>query len=432
MKTATRHCVQFFLVIAVVVASVLAWRDWSRPVLRLYVWNDYIYPDVIADFEKRFGVRVDVTNYRSNAEMMARVKVSWNEFDVIMPSSYMVASMRRQGLLLRLPGTGLENRANVDPKFRTEAKDALPAPSPVKFQVAGSVPDAGPVEGVAKAGTSGAAAIARDEDYAIPYLWNYLGIGYSKTEFPDKPPAAAEPPKTWAQFFSREVAAKYGRRRMMVGEPRELIGLALIALGQSPNTRERQSIRDAGQLLQPRELSEQPRLVFEDGGELLAAGEGVLLQSWAPEITRLQEKVPAGAAGDRSWFSTGWDTVTTWLRGLILVAKREPRRPEIGYIMPGDGSVITVDTLAIPASSSQPELAAQFINFLLETEVAKRVTLDSFYANTLFGAEVEKLRGSPSYQQPPNGKTHFLVDVGDAQLFYDGVWAEFTRMNREP
>jgi spermidine/putrescine-binding protein len=124
--------------------------------------------------------------------------------------------------------------------------------------------------------------------------------------------------------------------------------------------------------------------------------------------------------------------VTTWLRGLVLVAKREPPRPEIGYILPGDGSVITVDTLAIPASSSQPELAAKFINFLLETEVAKQVTSDSFYANTLLGAEVERLKGSPSYQQPPNGKSHFLVDVGDAQLFYDGVWAEFTRMNREP
>ena len=64
--------------------------------------------------------------------------------------------------------------------------------------------------------------------------------------------------------------------------------IALIALGQSPNTRDRQSIRDAGKLLQPRELAEQPRLVLEDGGELLAEGEGVLLQSWAPEITRRQ------------------------------------------------------------------------------------------------------------------------------------------------
>ncbi len=439
MKTATRHLLEFLLVIALAVSLCFAWWHWSRPVLRLYIWNDYIYPDVIADFENEFNVRVEVKNYRSNEEMLARVKVSWNEFDVIMPSNHLVRGMRRQGLLARLSGSVLENRSRIDPRYFDGPKQAAQAVKDAKAAKAAaakaakgqkaSLLQAAMEPGAnSEAPQESAVDLGRDEDYALPYLWNCLGIGYSKTEFPgtktdDKP----LPPQTWRDFFSNEVGSKFGQRRMLTAEKRELVGLALIASGKSPNSIDRAEIREAGRLLKPQVLADKPRLVWDDGGQQLQNGSGVLLQTWAPEITRLIADVPAGVAGDRSWVAKNWQRAENWVSRLFVSAEQEAiLHPEIGYKLPEDGSIITIDTLAIPASSGNQVLAQEFINFLLRKEIAKRVTRDSFYGNTLLAGVDESLKNTPSYMVP--AKTNYLVDVDDAQLYYDGVWAEFTRI----
>ncbi len=430
MKPATRHSLQLLVLLAAGVALIAYWRWSSKPVLRLYIWNDYIYADVIDDFEREAGVRVKVENYTSNAEMLARVKVSWNEFDVIMPSSYMIGTMRQHGLLVRLSQIDVPRRTNIADEFLiAPPHEELPSSEPLLKIKAANIISVAPKIG----GELSAPVELRDDAYALPYLWNCAGIGYSKTEFPGGG-AGAEPPHKWSEFFNPDMAAKHGRRLMMLDEPRELIGLALISLGKSPNTRDNEEIKAAGRVLNALNAAGRPRLVLSEGAPLLQNGEGALLHTWSPEITRAQNKFPTERPGQIHRLRRWWWRFNEWVEELFIPAVDIPRlRPEIGYHLPEDGTLITVDTLAIPRSSGHQRLALQFVNFMLDPKIAARVSERSFYANTLKNAPVPSLAGTPSMRLPPDRRDRrfYLYSVGDAQHLYDGVWAEFSRANKD-
>jgi spermidine/putrescine transport system substrate-binding protein len=136
-----------------------------------------------------------------------------------------------------------------------------------------------------------------------------------------------------------------------------------------------------------------PTFVLENGRDELLQHRTEILATWSPEIT-----VAQGAS------------------------------PDIGYIMPADGSILTVDTLAVPSSSSHQELAMKFINYLLQPDIARRVTEYSLYANSLradLNTVPADLNSTPSAAIPPPEKRYVLTDVGDAQYLYDTIWAEY-------
>ncbi|HEX3728929.1 MAG TPA: spermidine/putrescine ABC transporter substrate-binding protein, partial [Opitutaceae bacterium] len=340
---------------AVVVAAVLFlpttiyWR--TRPVLRLYVWDGYFPPGMLHRFELANQVWVKLSTYSSNEELLARLKVSWDEFDVIMPSNYMVAQMVRYRLLERMDAEAVPHLSNL-------SLDTL----------------------------NGKVVPVGDESYAIPYLGNYAGIGYNKR-------LVAKPPRTWSEFFSAASAAVYGPRLSLLDEPRETIGLALLAMGFSPNSRDPLELEKVRQMLEAQDRSGTPTFVMEDGRNLLVRKRTELLATWSPEV--------ALAAADD---------------------------PDIGYIMPTDGSILTYDTLAVPNSSSHQALAMKFINYLLEPASARQVTEFSGYANSL-RKELDPLPSdvstTPAFAVPPAGKSFVLTDVGDAQYLYDTIWAEY-------
>ncbi len=351
MNRATRHSLQVTMVLALLAFAGVGTWWWSRPVLKLYIWDGYLPSSVVRKFSEEYHVRITVRTYTSNAEMLARVKVSWSEFDVIMPSNYIIGDMRRQNLLVKMSRADVPNMSLIQSEFR-----------------------------------SGLLGNPDDLYYGIPYMLNYAGIGYDKKAVPN-------PPKTWREYFSREEEQVYGRKLLVLDEPRETIGLVLIALGYAPNSRNPDELKAARDFLHEEREGGIPRLVLGEGRELLRSGEGVLLQTWSPEITIAQEE-----------------------------------DPNIGYVMPAEGSILTADTLAIPRSSSQQELAKQFINYLLRPDIAAEVTANSHYANSLddkFDKVSPKMRQSPSYVSPPPGKIFYLTDLGDAQHLYDAIWAEY-------
>ena len=57
-----------------------------------------------------------------------------------------------------------------------------------------------------------------------------------------------------------------------------------------------------------------------------------------------------------------------------------------------------IDTLVIPANAARPDLAYQFINYLLKPEVAAKITTATLYPNANSGADEflsEDLRNMP-------------------------------------
>ena len=76
--------------------------DWTRfkgqnVTLNVYNWGEYISNgsddsvDVVAAFEKLTGIKVNYTTFDSNESLYAKLKSGAANYDVIIPSDYMVA-----------------------------------------------------------------------------------------------------------------------------------------------------------------------------------------------------------------------------------------------------------------------------------------------------------------------------------------------------
>ena len=71
----------------------------SSKVLNVYNVGDYIDESLIDVFEEQTGIQVQYSTYDTNEMMYQKVKSGSTKYDIVVPSDYMVAKMKKEGLL---------------------------------------------------------------------------------------------------------------------------------------------------------------------------------------------------------------------------------------------------------------------------------------------------------------------------------------------
>jgi len=211
--------------------------------LHLFIWEEYLDPQVKADFEKEFDVKIIEDNYGSNEELLAKLQAGGSGYDVIVPSDYTVRMMSRQNLLAELNLKNIPNLTHIGEKFKNLEFDPK-------------------------------------NQYSVPYMWGTTGIGYNKK-------TVGEAPTSWASLFDPAKLEPYKGRLSMLNDARECIGAALLYLGFSPNTTDSAQLEAAKQVLlkQKEYVAKFDSESFEDS---LASNEMFLAQGWSGEITIAQ------------------------------------------------------------------------------------------------------------------------------------------------
>ena len=108
--------------------------DWTRfkgqnVTLNVYNWGEYISNgsddsvDVVAAFEKLTGIKVNYTTFDSNESLYAKLKSGAANYDVIIPSDYMVAKMINEGMLAPLDYDNIPNFQKIDAGYRNPDYD---------------------------------------------------------------------------------------------------------------------------------------------------------------------------------------------------------------------------------------------------------------------------------------------------------------------
>lgn len=116
--------------------------------VNVYNWGEYVSPgddgmlDVIAEFQKRYHIKVNYTNFETNEELYNVLTNSNSTYDVIFPSDYMVARLREEGMLAKLDFSNIPNYKYIDDRFKNMAYDP-------------------------------------DNEYSVPYTWGFVAIGYN-------------------------------------------------------------------------------------------------------------------------------------------------------------------------------------------------------------------------------------------------------------
>jgi spermidine/putrescine-binding protein len=179
----------------------------------------------------------------------------------------------------------------------------------------------------------------------------------------------------------------------MLDDARETFGAALKRLGKSLNTTDESTLRAAQRLLE-----EQKPLVraynssnFED---VLLSGDVWLAQGWNGQFARAMDQ-----------------------------------DPDIGYVIPREGSSLFLDSLVIPASAPHPELAHAFLDFVMEAEVAAEICRTMRYSSPNRAALAllpEPIRRQPAIFPPADAiaRAELIEDLGEATVLYDRLWTE--------
>lgn len=219
-------------------------------VINVYNWGEYISNgddgslDVIKEFTKQTGIQVNYTTYASNEEMYAKISGGAADYDVVIPSEYMIEKMISEDMLAELDYDNIPNIKYIDPKYRSLSYDP-------------------------------------ENKYSVPYTWGTVGVFYNKTMVDEEDIAA----QSWDLLWNE----KYAGNILMFDNQRDAFGIALLKLGYSLNTQNPDEWQEAYEL-----LAEQKPLVqayvMDQIFDKMANGEAAIAPYYAGDARILVEE----------------------------------------------------------------------------------------------------------------------------------------------
>ena len=186
-------------VVAVLIVS--AHGTAGQRVVNVCSWGEYIDESLIDEFEARTGITVNYQTVESNEALYALLKSGAGDYDVIVPSDYMISQLIEEGMLEKLDYSAIPNFELIDERFTYLPYD--PA-----------------------------------NEYTVPYTWGTVGIIYNAA-------VVQEEVTSWDVLFSDEYAGQV----LLINNSRDAIGIALKYLGYSVNTTNEAEIREAAALI---------------------------------------------------------------------------------------------------------------------------------------------------------------------------------------
>ena len=172
-------------------------------VVRVYNWGEYIDTDLFDQFTEQTGIAVHYSTYDSNENMYTKLRSGSVNYDVIIPSDYMISRLIQEDMLMKLDFSQIPNYSNIDEQYKNLIYDPK-------------------------------------NKYSVPYTWGTTGIIYN--------PAMVDQPITkWADLFDNTLLKKHSV--LMFDNSRDCIAIALMALGYDINTNNPDEIKAAVDLL---------------------------------------------------------------------------------------------------------------------------------------------------------------------------------------
>ncbi|MDX1991348.1 MAG: spermidine/putrescine ABC transporter substrate-binding protein, partial [bacterium] len=173
-------------------ATAAAVEPWVCPegyegqTLNIYNWSLYIGENTVPDFERLCGVTVNYDVYVSNEELFARIREGNPGYDIAVPTGYMVENLIATDLLVPLDMSKIPNFANVSEDLTNTPYDP------------GNV-------------------------YSVPYQWGTVGIAYNRER-------VGKDITSWEDMWTYDGPVAW------LEDVRGMLGIALINMGEDPNT----------------------------------------------------------------------------------------------------------------------------------------------------------------------------------------------------
>lgn len=241
-----RKAFKIFTAFAAAVALAITAAGCSGPgkvTIKVFNWGDYIDASVIKEFEEKFGISVIYDTFDTNEDMYVKLTSGGGDYDVAIPSDYMITRMIREDLLHKIDFANVPNYKYIGDSYKNLGYDP-------------------------------------ENEYSVPYMWGTVGIIYNKTMVDD-------PVDSWGILWN----PKYKKQIFMLDSQRDSIGITLKMLGYSLNTKNTEELEEAGQ-----KLKDQKELVLAYVGdtvkEQMIGEEAAMAVVWSGDAVYMKRENP--------------------------------------------------------------------------------------------------------------------------------------------
>ncbi len=250
--------------------------------VNVYNWSDYIAPEILAEFTKETGIKVQYDTFDSNDTLETKLLAGKSGYDVVVPTAYFLERQIKAGVFQKLDKGKLPNLGNVWPEIAKR----------LSFYDPGN-------------------------QYAVNYMWGTTGVGFNVKAMHARLGANATI-DTWDIVFKPENLAKFKDCGVhMLDSSDDIMPAALHYLGLNPNTTDEKELQRAADLM----ISIRPSVRKFHSSEYLnalASGEICLVVGWSGDIKQSQKRAAEAKNGVDIGYAIPKEGAQMWFDNLAI------------------------------------------------------------------------------------------------------------------
>lgn len=218
--------------------------------INVYNWGEYISDgsdgsmDVVIEFERLTGAKVNYTNFESNENMYSKLAGGGVSYDVIVPSDYMIIRLIDENMLLPIDWNNIPNAKYVYDDYKNLYFDP-------------------------------------QQKYSLCYNVGSTVLIYNTA-------LVSEEPDSWNVLWDEQ----YKDKVLMFNNSRDAFAIAQSILGQSLNTIDEADWNEAAELLAKQKDAVSPVYVMDEVFNLMESGEYAFATYYAGDYVIMCENNP--------------------------------------------------------------------------------------------------------------------------------------------
>jgi len=323
----------------------------EEKVLNIYHWPDYIAKDMVANFEKESGIKVNYQTFENNEALQAKLVAGNSGYDLVVPGAVFVKGQIDGGLLAKLDKSKIPNYSNLDPELMSKLTMVDPG-----------------------------------NEYVVPWAWSYTTVGINKTKVAKALGSTPMPTNVWDLVFNPTYTAKLKSCGIAyLDSPTEVIPPAMHYLGKNPYSNDPADHKAAGAMLA--KVRPHIRLFSSAMIDDLAGGKACVALGWAGDMNIAKARAIENKNGNDIQVLLPENGGLIFMDNLAI--PKDAKHPNnalafINYFLKPEVSASLTNELSYPTANKAslanvtPEVAADKTVFVDAENMKKMVSPASF------------------------------------------------------
>lgn len=234
----------------------------EEKVLNIYHWPDYIAKDMVSNFEKETGIKVNYQTFENNEALQAKLVAGNTGYDIVVPGAVFAKPQIDGGLLATLDKSKISNYGNLDPELMHKLDKIDPG-----------------------------------NEHLIPWAWSFTTVGINKAKVAKALGDTPMPANAWDLVFNPVYTARLKSCGIAyLDSPTEVIPPAMHYLGKDAYSNDPADHKAAGEMLA--KVRPHIRLFSSTMIDDLAGGKACVALGWAGDMNIARHRALENKSGN--------------------------------------------------------------------------------------------------------------------------------------